>query len=154
MARIRRSGGDEAELGVGQVAARSGVAVSALHYYEAQGLIRSWRNAGNQRRYPRGVLRRVALIKVAQRLGLSLQAIRAALAALPGSRPPTAEDWERLSAVWREELDRRIDTLLKLRNHLDDCIGCGCLSMKTCPLRNPGDRLAAQGSGPRLLDPG
>ena len=153
MGTIRRSAVEEVELGVGQVAARSGVAVSALHYYEAQGLIRSWRNAGNQRRYPRGVLRRVALIKVAQRLGLSLQSIRQALAALPGSGPPSAQDWGRLSGVWREELDRRIDTLLKLRDDLDGCIGCGCLSMKTCPLRNPGDQLAAQGSGPRLLDP-
>jgi len=154
MAGIRRDGEDEAQLGVGQVAARSGVAVSALHYYEAQGLISSWRNAGNQRRYPRGVLRRVALIKVAQRLGLTLQSIRQALAVLPESRPPTERDWARLSGVWREELDRRIDTLLKLRDHLDGCIGCGCLSMKTCPLRNPGDQLATQGSGPRLLDPG
>jgi MerR family redox-sensitive transcriptional activator SoxR len=141
------------ELTVGEIARRSGVAVSALHFYEAKGLIHSFRNAGNQRRYPREVLRRVAIIKVAQRLGIPLAGIREALAALPESRTPTAADWKRLSARWKTELNDRIARLTQLRDQLDGCIGCGCLSMKACPLRNPWDELAAQGPGPRLLDP-
>lgn len=140
-------------LSVGEVAKRSGVAVSALHFYESRGLIRSWRNTGNQRRYPRDVLRRVAVIRVAQRAGLSLAAIRDALAALPDERTPTAEDWRALSARWRAELDARIQRLSGLRDQLDQCIGCGCLSMESCPLRNPGDTLKDEGCGPRLLDP-
>jgi MerR family transcriptional regulator, redox-sensitive transcriptional activator SoxR len=142
------------QLTVGQVAARSGVAVSTLHFYEAQGLIQSWRNQGNQRRYPREVLRRVAVIKVAQRTGIPLAEIREALATLPNKRTPTAEDWKRLSTRWRANLDDRIDRLSRLRNQLDGCIGCGCLSLGACPLRNPWDELGAQGPGPRLLDPG
>jgi len=153
MARINPPAAERIELGVGEVAARSGVAVSTLHFYEAEGLIRGWRNSGNQRRYPRGVLRRVAVIKVAQRLGLSLADIREALNTLPDGRAPTAADWGRLSAVWKEELDRRIDRLARLRDNLSDCIGCGCLSLNSCPLRNPGDVLAQEGVGPRLLDP-
>jgi MerR family transcriptional regulator, redox-sensitive transcriptional activator SoxR len=141
------------ELSVGEVAERSGVAVSTLHFYEAKGLIGSRRNAGNQRRYPREVLRRVAVIKVAQRLGIPLRLIREALAALPEGRTPTAEDWNRLSAHWRNELDDRIARLTRLRDELDGCIGCGCLSTKACPLRNPWDELSEQGAGPRLLDP-
>jgi len=141
------------ELTVGEIARRSGVAVSALHFYEAKGLIHSFRNAGNQRRYPREVLRRVAIIKVAQRLGIPLAGIREALAALPESRTPTAADWKRLSARWKADLNDRIARLTQLRDQLDGCIGCGCLSMKACPLRNPWDELAAQGPGPRLLDP-
>jgi len=141
------------ELTVGDVAARSGVAVSTLHFYESKGLIKSWRNAGNQRRYPREVLRRVAIIKVAQRTGIPLASIRKALAALPGHRTPTAEDWKTLSAEWRWELEDRIQRLLRLRDQLDGCIGCGCLSLGVCPLRNPWDKLAEQGPGPRLLDP-
>lgn len=141
------------ELTVGQVAARSGVAVSTLHFYEAKGLIRSWRNRGNQRRYPREVLRRVAIIKVAQRTGLPLASIRKALKALPGERTPTAEDWKKLSTAWRAELDDRIERLARLRDQLQGCIGCGCLSLGICPLRNPWDKLAEQGPGPRLLDP-
>lgn len=141
------------ELSVGEVAARSGVAVSALRFYESRGLIRSRRNSGNQRRYPRDVLRRVAVIKVAQRLGIPLSSIGEALTALPEGRTPTAADWSRLSARWKADLDDRIGTLIRLRDQLDGCIGCGCLSLEDCPLRNPGDVLSEQGSGPRLLDP-
>ena len=141
------------ELTVGEVAARSGVAVSTLHFYESKGLIKSWRNRGNQRRYAREVLRRVAVIKVAQRTGIPLAAIREALRALPGERTPTSEDWKKLSAAWRADLNERIDRLTRLRDQLDGCIGCGCLSLGVCPLRNPSDRLAKQGPGPRLLDP-
>ena len=141
-------------LSAGELAARSGVAVSTIHFYEAKGLIKGWRSAGNQRRYSRDVLRRVAIIKVAQRLGLPLAAIKQAIDSLPGGRTPTAKDWNRLSAEWRKELDRRIDLLQKLRNELDGCIGCGCLSLKTCQLRNPGDALSVQGSGPILLAKG
>jgi MerR family transcriptional regulator, redox-sensitive transcriptional activator SoxR len=145
--------GMAAELTVGQVAARSGVAVSTLHFYESAGLIRSRRNQGNQRRYPREVLRRIAVIRVAQRTGISLAAIRDALKALPNGRTPTAEDWVKLSARWKAELNDRIDRLTRLRDQLDGCIGCGCLSLGMCPLRNPWDRLGEQGPGPRLLDP-
>jgi MerR family transcriptional regulator, redox-sensitive transcriptional activator SoxR len=141
------------ELSVGEVAERSGVAVSALHFYEAQGLIRSWRNQGNQRRYPREVLRRVAVIKVAQRAGIPLASIRQALDALPNGRTPTAQDWSSLSAGWKADLNDRIARLTRLRDQLDGCIGCGCLSLGVCPLRNPGDKLAEQGPGARLLDP-
>jgi MerR family transcriptional regulator, redox-sensitive transcriptional activator SoxR len=141
------------QLTVGEVAARSGVAVSTLHFYEAQGLIASWRNPGNQRRYPREVLRRVAVIKVAQRTGIPLAEIREALSELPEERTPTAEDWQRLSTHWRRQLDERIERLTRLRNQLDGCIGCGCLSLGVCPLRNPWDRLGEDGPGPRLLDP-
>ena len=141
------------QLTVGEVAARSGVAVSALHFYESKGLIQAVRNAGNQRRYGREVLRRVAIIKVAQRLGIPLASIGAALRTLPAGRTPTAADWRALSAVWRAELDERIVRLSKLRDELDGCIGCGCLSIDSCPLRNPLDTLADQGSGARLLDP-
>jgi MerR family transcriptional regulator, redox-sensitive transcriptional activator SoxR len=141
------------ELTVGEVAARSGVAVSAIHFYETKGLINSWRNAGNQRRYPRQVLRRVAIIKVAQRLGLPLSSIKSALDALPKGRTPTDQDWRKLSAGWRDELTVRITKMTGLRDQLNGCIGCGCLSMKQCPLRNPWDELSEQGPGPRLLDP-
>ncbi|WP_348261870.1 redox-sensitive transcriptional activator SoxR [Telmatobacter sp. DSM 110680] len=140
-------------LTVGEVAARSGVTVSTLHFYEAEGLINSWRNKGNQRRYAREVLRRVSVIKVAQRTGIPLAEIRKALATLPEKRTPTAQDWGKLSARWREQLNDRIQRLMRLRDQLDGCIGCGCLSLQSCPLRNPWDRLAADGPGPRLLDP-
>lgn len=141
------------ELTVGELAARSGVAVSTLHFYESKGLITSWRNRGNQRRYPRGMLRVVAIIKVAQSTGVPLAAIRDTLTALPEGRAPTMKDWSRLSAKWRADLDNRIAKLTRLRDQLSDCIGCGCLSLKSCPLRNPHDELSKQGSGPRLLDP-
>ncbi len=140
------------ELAVGELAARSGVAVSALHFYEKKGLIRSLRTAGNQRRYPRDVLRRVAVIKVGQRAGIPLADIRAALDTLPEGRTPTVADWTRLSKRWREDLDARIAQLSHLRDDLDGCIGCGCLSLKVCPLRNPEDRLGEEGSGPRLFE--
>ena len=141
------------ELTVGELAARSGVAVSALHFYEKKGLIRSLRTAGNQRRYPRDVLRRVAVIKVGQRAGVPLAEIRAALETLPDGRTPTVADWARLSRRWRAELDERIQRLVHLRDDLDGCIGCGCLSLKVCPLRNPDDRLGEDGAGPRLIEP-
>ncbi len=140
------------ELSVGEVAERCGVAVSTLHFYESKGLISSYRNRGNQRRYPRAVLRRVAVIKVAQSIGLPLATIRNALASLPDGRVPTVKDWARLSAAWRADLDDRIATLTRLRDQLSGCIGCGCLSLKTCPLRNPQDRARERGPGARLFD--
>lgn len=139
------------ELTVGQLAARAGVAVSALHFYEAQGLIRSRRTAGNQRRYARETLRRIAFIRVAQRVGLPLATIREALASLPSGRTPTAADWARLSAAWRTELDERIARLTQLRDDFTDCIGCGCLSMRGCHLVNPRDVLGREGPGGRRL---
>lgn len=138
------------ELGVGELAERSGVAVSALHFYEARGLIHSVRTSGNQRRYARSVLRRLAVIKVAQRVGLPLAEIARALDALPASRTPNVADWRRLSAAWKQELEERIQTLTQLRDQLDGCIGCGCLSLKACPLRNTGDEMASQGAGPHF----
>ena len=140
-------------LTVGEVAERSGVAVSAVRFYESQGLLKSTRNAGNQRLFARETLRRVAVIKVAQRLGIPLASIHEALKSLPEGRTPTAADWNRLSARWRAELDDRIEKLQQLRNQLSTCIGCGCLSLQDCPLRNPLDSLSQQGPGPRLLDP-
>ena len=140
------------DLSVGEVAKRSGVAVSALHFYEAKGLIRSARNQGNQRRYARDVLRRVAILKVAQRLGISLAMIQNAFATLPDDRKAKGEDWRKLSQTWRAELDERIRRMTQLRDQLDGCIGCGCLSVNACPLRNPGDRLARFGPGARLLE--
>ncbi|MEW5837036.1 MAG: redox-sensitive transcriptional activator SoxR [Pseudomonadota bacterium] len=139
-------------LSVGQVAARSGLSVSAIHFYERKGLIRSWRNAGNQRRYRRDVLRRLAVIRVANRTGLPLASIAVALADLPDERTPTVADWKLLSSRWRAELDERIARLTQLRDELTGCIGCGCLSLRKCPLRNADDRLSEDGSGPRLLD--
>ena len=143
----------KSELTVGALAARSGLPVSTLHFYEAKGLIQSRRTAGNQRRYPRQVLRRVAVIKIAQRTGIPLAEVRKALAGLPDERTPTAEDWRALSARWRADLDARIARLTRLRDELDGCIGCGCLSLKACPLRNPEDSLGHEGPGARLLDP-
>lgn len=139
------------ELTVGQVADRSGVAVSALHFYETRGLIRSHRTAGNQRRYGRDVLRRVAIIRVAQEVGISLAEIAAALQSLPEGRTPTREDWNLLSTAWRDGLDQKISQLKKLRDGLTDCIGCGCMSIDKCPLRNREDRLGTQGPGARRL---
>ncbi len=137
---------------VGRIAKRSGVAVSTLHYYEAKGLIFSRRNAGNQRRYAPSVLRRISVIKAAQKLGISLEEIRQAFASLPEHRTPTQEDWEKLSAHWRNQLDARIAYLERLREYLTGCIGCGCLSMKSCPLYNAEDMLRTEGAGAVLLD--
>lgn len=137
-------------LSIGEVARRSGITVSALHFYERQGLIESLRTAGNQRRYARSVLRRVAVIKVAQRMGLPLAEIAQALQGLPSGRTPTQADWSALSARWRQALDARIEGLTQLRDQIDGCIGCGCLSLKVCPLRNDGDCLAEGGPGPHF----
>jgi MerR family redox-sensitive transcriptional activator SoxR len=139
------------ELTVGQLSARSGAAISALHFYEARGLIASRRTAGNQRRYPRHMLRRVAFIRASQRVGLPLATIRQALDQLGDSRTPTRSDWARLSAAWRDDLDARIAQLQRLRDSLTGCIGCGCLSLDTCQLANPGDRLGNDGPGARNL---
>ena len=141
----------EDDLSIGSVAARAGVAVSALRFYEDRGLIRSQRSAGGQRRYNRAVLRRVAFIQAAQRVGLTLEQIGRALADLPDDQALTAKDWKRLSATWRPMLDERIRLLEALRDDLDSCIGCGCLSLERCHLRNPGDRAAGLGAGPRYL---
>lgn len=141
-----------AELSVGQVAKRCGVKISTLHFYEQKGLLFSYRNNGNQRRYKQEVLRRVSVIKAAQRMGISLQEIKVAFAALPNNRTPDKDDWASLSRHWQAELDSRINYMQRLRNSLEGCIGCGCLSMKNCPIYNPEDVLANEGSGPVLLD--
>ncbi len=138
----------EAELSVGDVARRSGVAVSALHFYERKGLISSLRTAGNQRRYARDVLRRLAVIRVAQRVGMPLEAVARAFETLPQGRAPTKADWARLSARWQQELEERIRMLQLLRDELTGCIGCGCLSLKRCRLANPDDVLGERGDGP------
>ncbi len=139
------------DFSVGEIAARSGVSVSALHFYERKGLIRSHRTSGNQRRYERDVLRRLAIIRLAGELGIPLGDVAKSMAALPEGRVPNKKDWAGLSGTWHEELDRRITLLTRLRDELLGCIGCGCLSTQSCPLMNPGDRLAAEGSGPRRL---
>jgi MerR family transcriptional regulator, redox-sensitive transcriptional activator SoxR len=139
------------ELTVGQLSARSGVAVSALHFYEAQGLISSRRTAGNQRRYTRAMLRRVAFIRASQRVGIPLSRIKEALDGLPSNRTPTRTDWALLSARWRADLDERISQLQRLRDRLTGCIGCGCLSLGACHLVNPGDALGKEGPGARNL---
>jgi len=141
----------QGELTVGEVAARSGVSVSALHFYERSGLISARRTSGNQRRYRRDVLRRVALIRIAQRVGIPLADIRTALAELPDGRTPTRRDWQQLSERWQTELDERIHRLQQLRDSFTDCIGCGCLSIDRCTLANPRDAWAAHGPGPRRL---
>ena len=138
----------------GEVATRSGVAISALHFYERNGLIESKRTAGNQRRYRRDVLRRIGFIRVSQRVGIPLADIAASLATLPEGRTPTKQDWARLSRTWRTELDARIDRLESLRDDLDGCIGCGCLSLRSCTLYNPDDVLAERGTGAIRLERG
>ena len=142
---------EDSWIGIGALAQRAGVAASTLRYYEAEGLIRGSRSAGNQRRYPKETLRRVAFVRIAQGVGLSLDEIRAALARLPEQRTPTPGDWARLSRDWKPQIEARIAALTALRDQLDDCIGCGCLSLKRCKLYNPADAAARLGSGPRYL---
>ncbi|MGY1689296.1 redox-sensitive transcriptional activator SoxR [Geodermatophilus sp. SYSU D01105] len=141
------------ELTIGQVAERAGIAASALRYYEAQGLVSASRTAGGARRFPRSVLRRLAFIRAAQNVGLTLPEIRAALSALPEGRTPSARDWARLSQGWRDRLDEQIAALVQLRDGLSSCIGCGCLSLTRCALSNPGDVAAGEGPGARWLSP-
>jgi MerR family redox-sensitive transcriptional activator SoxR len=142
---------DIRELSPGQLAERAGVAVSALHFYEAEGLIHSRRTSGNQRRYSRDTLRRVAFIRASQRVGIPLRAIKDALSTLPDRRTPTRSDWARLSQSWRKDLDERIRHLQDLRDQLDGCIGCGCLSIDRCRLYNPDDVRGNEGPGARKL---
>ena len=137
------------DLSVGKFAARAGVPVSTLHYYEAEGLIQSWRNGANHRRYDRRELRRVAVIKVAQSVGLTLAEIRAALADIPHDRSVDKSAWEGVSETWRARLDAEIAVMQALRDQLGSCIGCGCLSLQSCPLYNPNDVMAEEGAGPR-----
>jgi MerR family redox-sensitive transcriptional activator SoxR len=141
-------------LTIGQLAQRSGVATSAIRFYESKGLISSERTTGNQRRYAQSTLRRVAFVRTAQRVGLSLEEIGEALSTLPGNRTPTKSDWHRLSKAWRPRLDEQIRRIELLRERLDGCIGCGCLSLRSCALTNPGDALAAYGPGAVRLEPG
>jgi MerR family redox-sensitive transcriptional activator SoxR len=138
-------------LSIGEVAARSGISPSALRFYESQGLVAATRSDGGQRRYERDVLRRLAFIRVAQRVGLTLDEVRSALGTLPNERTPTAKDWARLSRTWRPRLDEQIAVLVSLRDQLSSCIGCGCLSLRACALYNPDDGAAALGTGPRYL---
>jgi MerR family redox-sensitive transcriptional activator SoxR len=141
----------EDSLTIGALSERTGVATSALRYYESEGLIHARRSSGGQRRYDRDVLRRVAFIRTAQQVGLTLDEIRASMASLPDNRTPTKRDWERLSAGWRPRLDEQIEMLERLRDRLTNCIGCGCLSLRSCRLYNPDDQVAARGPGPVLL---
>lgn len=138
-------------LSIGALAKRTGLAVSAIRYYEAQGLIKPWRNAGGQRRFERADLRRLSFVMIAQQFGFTLPQIKVQLDQLPGGGAPTPADWSRISEGFREVLDARIDTLTKLRDNLDGCIGCGCLSLEVCALYNPTDRAAEKGTGPRYL---
>jgi MerR family redox-sensitive transcriptional activator SoxR len=140
-------------LTIGDLSARSGVAPSALRYYESQQLIFSLRTTGNQRRYERSTLRRIAFIRAAQRVGLSLEEITAALRTLPDGRTPSRADWARLSRDWRPRINEQIERLERLRDKLDGCIGCGCLSLETCSLQNPDDMVAARGPGAAYLEP-
>ena len=140
------------ELTIGEVAARSGVAQSALRFYEAEGLIAARRTDGNQRRYDRSMLRRIAFVQAGRAAGIPLERIHAALETLPNDRSPNARDWQRLSRAWREDLDRRISTLQALRDRLTTCIGCGCLSLTKCALLNPEDEAAAAGPGAHYLE--
>lgn len=138
-------------LTIGQLSDRTGLAVSAIRYYEAQGLVRPWRNAGGQRRFSRADLRRLSFVMISQQCGFSLPQIRAELDRLPGGRTPTKADWAKISKSFRRVLDDKIDALTRLRDNLDGCIGCGCLSLRSCALYNPQDRAAVQGPGPRYL---
>ena len=141
------------ELTIGDLSRRTGVATSALRFYEAEGLIESVRSGGNQRRYHRDVLRRIAFVRAAQRVGLTLDEVAAALDTLPQDHAPTKADWARLSRSWRPRIDAQIERLERLRDKLDGCIGCGCLSLKTCALNNPQDEVAGRGPGAVFLEP-
>src|SRR3954468_10801586 len=143
---------DMTDVTIGELSERSGVATSAIRYYEDLGLVSSRRTTGNQRRYERAMLRRLAFIRTAQRVGLSLEEIEAALATLPSNRTPTKADWTRLSRAWRPRLEAQISQLERLRDALDSCIGCGCLSLRRCSLSNPADVVAERGPGPVLLE--
>jgi len=138
-------------LTIGALAKRTGLAVSAIRYYEAQGLIAPWRNAGGQRRFQRADLRRLSFVMIAQQFGFTLPQIKAELDVLPGGRAPTKADWARISLGFRAALDGRIETLTKLRDNMEGCIGCGCLSLESCAMYNPADRIAEKGAGPRYL---
>ena len=137
------------DLSVGACAKRSGVAVSTLHYYESEGLISSWRTQANHRRFDRSELRKIAVIRVGQSVGLPLSAIKEVLASLPQDRPLKAGDWSQAASPWKALLTEKIDMMEKLRDQLDHCIGCGCLSLTACPLYNANDKLAQQGAGPQ-----
>jgi len=138
-------------LSIGYLARRTGLAVSAIRYYEQQGLVKPERNAGGQRRFMRSDIRRLSFVLIAQQFGFSISQIREELDRLPDNRTPTKEDWNRISRRFREALDARIETLERLRDNLDGCIGCGCLSLQSCALYNPADRAAQKGAGPRYL---
>jgi len=138
----------------GEVAARAGVAVSTLHYYESVGLIHSRRTTGGRREYRRDTLRTIAFIRASQKLGIRLERIKQALDELPYEKPPTKRDWARLARMWRDDLNARIAQLTALRDNLANCIGCGCLSLTACPYTNPGDVLSREGPGARRLLPG
>lgn len=138
-------------LTIGRMADRTGLAVSAIRYYEEQGLIRPWRNEGGQRRFARSDLRRLSFVMVAQQFGFTLPQIKSELDRLPGGRTPTKADWAKISRSFRSALDAKIDALTLLRDKLDGCIGCGCLSLRSCGLYNPADRVAQKGAGPRYL---
>jgi MerR family redox-sensitive transcriptional activator SoxR len=145
---------DVTQLTIGHLAERAGLSTSAIRFYESRGLVRSVRTSGNQRRYEQATLRRLAFIRTAQRVGLSLDEIGEALATLPENRAPTRADWTRLSRAWRPRLDEQIERIERLRDKLDGCIGCGCLSLRTCALNNPDDVVASRGPGAVYLEPG
>ena len=138
-------------IGIGQVAARTGLSVSAIRFYETQGLVAPVRNNGGQRRYLRSDIRRLSFVMIAQQLGFSIDEIRQRLEKLPAKRTPTRKDWERISSGFRKDLDRRIGLMTRMRDRLDGCIGCGCLSLQNCQLYNPQDRARRLGSGPRFI---
>lgn len=141
----------KAILSVGELSKRSGLPISTIHFYEEKGIISSYRNNGNQRQFPRESLRIVSLVKAAQGIGYSLEEIKSMLDNLPRDRKLTDADWTRISKVWRNEIESKIKALIQIRDHLDKCIGCGCLSLTECPLRNPEDKLSKKGPGPQLI---
>lgn len=146
-----RSLRQKAGLPIGALAKRTGLSVSAIRYYESQGLIAAWRNSGGQRRFERADIRRLSFVMIAQKFDFTIAEIREMLNGLPDGRAPTPADWQRISQHFRQALDQRIETLEKLRDNLDGCIGCGCLSLPKCALYNSGDRAATKGTGPRYL---